>query len=224
MSAAPGVFVCWLWRGRGFWKRTASYDERHVAVLASMLKRHGGHDLICVHDGSFAPSVPSIVMPAYVAEMSDYMPKLWAWAPEFHTLVGQRFASIDLDVVITGDLGPVLASERPLRIWAGKGERFNTSLFALEPGFGHGVWQCLSPEAIGRAKAAASYWTGDQSLVAYILGEGHDTFGDETGVMQYRPRLHRDAKPAGMIAGFMCGPYEPFSEAEQSAWVREAYH
>ena len=45
-------FVCWLWRGRGFWKRTMQYGPGHVRVLASMLQRHGGHRHACITDDS----------------------------------------------------------------------------------------------------------------------------------------------------------------------------
>ena len=216
-------FVCWLWRGRGFWKKTARYNENHVSVLASMLRRHGGHDLTCVQDGSF--DIPgSIVMPEEVSSLPDYMPKLWSWSPEFHRIIGDRFVSIDLDVVITGDIGPVVDTGDPLIIWdRANREHYNSSLFALDPGFGHDVWSLMTPDRIVRAKAKADYWTGDQSWIGYVLGPGQRTFGEASGVMQYRPALHRRAKPVGMIAGFMCGPYEPASEAEQSEWVRAAW-
>lgn len=216
-------FVCWLWRGHGFWKRTARYDERHVAVLASMLRRHGGHDLTCVQDGSF--DIPgSIVMPESVSSLPDYLPKLWAWSPEFHELIGERFASIDLDVVITGDIASVVETKDPLIIWDhARLELYNSSLFALAPGFGNVVWTSMTLDRIADAKRAAEYWTGDQSWIAHVLGPGQKTFGEASGVMQYRPALHRQAMPAGMIAGFMCGPYEPASEAEYSEWVKAAW-
>lgn len=219
-------FVCWLWRGKGFWKKTAQYDAGHVAVLASMLRRHGGHDLICVtpDENDVPAGVGHIRMPDDVAALPDYLPKLWAWSPEFHGAIGGRFASIDLDVVITADPARPLRAGAPLVIWghAAK-ELYNTSLFALDPGFANVVWGALTWDRLERAKRQAAYWTGDQSWVAHVLGPGQRTFGEETGVMQYRPKLHREAKPAGMKAGFMCGPYCPRTEAEASPWVREAW-
>src|SRR5688572_21530353 len=112
-------FICWLWRGRGFWKRVATYGTQHVEVLAAMLDRHGGHRLTCVHDGSFdlPADVDNIVMPPEVAALADYQPKLWAWSPELHELIGERFASIDLDVVVLGDLAPVLQKQAPIELW-----------------------------------------------------------------------------------------------------------
>lgn len=216
-------FVCWLWRGEGFWKRVTRYEARHVHTLASMLRRHGGHELICVQDGGFdvQGGIPSIVMPADVASMPDYLPKLWGWSPEFHEKIGGRFASIDLDVVIMGDVAPVLTG--PFRIWdRADNEPYNTSLFVVEPGLHQEVWTGLSPERLEAAKAEAAYWTGDQSWVAHVLGPDQPTFGEDSGIMQYRPQ-HRKERPEGMRAGFMSGPYDPIKERERSKWVRKAW-
>lgn len=220
------LFVCWLWNGRGFWKPTAKYGPRHVEVLASMLRRHGGHYLVCVTDRpeDIATGICTVQMPAEVAALPDYLPKLWGWSPEFHALIGRRFASIDLDVVITGDLVPVLDTEAPLRIWnKASAEPYNTSLFSLDPEYRHDVWATLTPQRIEAAKASAVYWTGDQSWVAHVLGPHEETFGEETGVIQYRPAWHRNATPLGMKAGFMSGPYSPEIEAQNSTWVKEVW-
>lgn len=215
-------FVCWLWRGKGFWKTVARYDESHVRALASMLERHGGHELVCVQDGSFDLPI-SIIMPEEVRALPDYLPKLWAWSPEFHDIIGERFASIDLDVVVAGDLGPLLDVSLPFLIWdRANREPYNTSLFALEPGFHTRVWTSLSLERIAAAKRTAAYWTGDQSWVTHVLGPDEPTFGQADGVIQYRPSLHRDKRP-DMLAAFFCGPYCPKSESEHSQWVRQAW-
>lgn len=219
-------FVCWLWHGRDFWKKTVTYSPEHVAKLASMLRRHGGHNLICVSDREMdIPGVRVVQMPAQVASLPDYLPKLWAWSPEFHEIVGQRFASIDLDVVILGDLAPVLARHVPLLIWDQANlEPYNTSLFVLVPGFCQRVWKEYTPGRLAAARAMADYWTGDQSWVAHILGPLRATFGSETGVHIYRPFMHQGRPPEGAKAMFFCGPYDPAKEREQSKWVGEHWN
>ena len=221
------LFICWLWRGHGFWKPVARYHRLHVARLASMLARHGGHRLLCVHDAEsddLPDGVRGVYMPAPVRALPDYLPKLWAWSPAFHEMVGERFASIDLDVVITGDLGPLLTTGDRLRIWNhAQGELYNSSLFVLEPGAHHDVWMRMTTARMAAARARAGYWTGDQSWIAHVIGPGAATFGERDGVIQYRPKLHRAQMPAGMLAGFMCGPYEPFGEGRESEWVRLNY-
>lgn len=217
-------FVCFLWRGKGFDRPVAKYDERHVSTLARMLRHNGKHDLICVDDGSF-PEVPGVLyvrMPQSLLDMRSYLPKSWAFSPEFHEIVGERFASIDLDVVITGDLAPLLTS--PFRIWdAAKAEPYNTSLFVLEPGKHTKVWTSLTPDRLREARNGYPYWTGDQSWLAYVLGPGQPTFGEADGVIRYRPKRHRVAPVKGALAHFFCGPFCPRTESEFSPWVKQAW-
>lgn len=220
-------FVCWLWRGRGFWKSVATYGPEHVAVLASMLERHGGHRLTCVHDGSFEmpAGVDAIVMPESVAALPEYQPKLWAWSPQFQERIGERFTSIDLDVVILGDLASLLATKLPIRLWNGAiGEPYNTSLFTLEPSHGQDVWTTLDQERLRRARENASYWTGDQSWVAHVLGPSMPAFGEDSGVVRYVRKLHRGWMPKGILAAFFCGPFCPNTERDHSEWVRQNWH
>lgn len=222
-------FVCWLWRGRGFWKQTAKYDSRHVHVLASMLKRHGNHFLTCVHDGSFKANgndeIGTVHMPAEVARLPDYLPKLWVWSREFQEYIGERFACIDLDVVILGDLAPLLQTGEPVKFASGAHrEPYNTSLFVIEPLFGQEIWDKLDLVEIERAKRTAAYWTGDQSWVAHVLGPGYPIIEEDEGVRIYRPARNRDkAMPSPTLAAFMCGPYSPDIEARHSKWVRDAW-
>lgn len=216
-------FVCWLWRGRDFEQPVASYSIEHVAILANMLRRNGGHRLTCVHDGVSVPEgIGSIRMPAAVALLPDYLPKLWAFSPEFHRIMQyKRFASIDLDVVVLRDLAPVLDTDAPFHIWnSARGEPYNTSLFALQPGHCQPVWCSLTPADLARAKAAAVRWTGDQSWVAHVMGPEQSTFGEDTGVIRYRPSRHRNELPEGTRAAFLCGPMHPSTEREKSAWIR----
>jgi hypothetical protein len=216
-------FVTFLWRGRGFWTRTATYGPEHVKRLASMLARHGGHCLSCIHDGSFG-SMPGnwdmIRMPEHVAGLPDYLPKLWAWSPELHDWIGERFVSIDLDVVVLGDVAPLLAGPERVRLWdSAKGEPYNTSLFVVQPGAGQEVWSTYTPERLAAVRAAAPRWTGDQSWVAHVLGPGQPTFGERDGVIRYRRDMRRVAPPRGTRAAFFCGPMSPDTEARCSEWV-----
>jgi hypothetical protein len=161
-------------------------------------------------------------MPPEIATLPDYQPKIWAWSPELHEFVGERFTSIDLDVVILGDLAPILATEAPIRLWNDAvGEPYNTSLFTVEPGYGQEVWTDFSPAALKAASENATRWTGDQSWVAHVLGPSMPTFGEDRGVLRYRKSQHRQSVPQGTLAAFFCGPFCPASEREHSQWVMD---
>jgi len=216
-------FTCFLWRGRDFWQPVARYGVEHVDVLASMLHRHGGHTLTCVHDGiDLPPSIDGIRMPDAVAALPNYLPKLWAWSPELHEHFTTRMTFIDLDVVILGDLAPIVDTDDDVLLWdSAAGEPYNTSLFTVTPGHGHAVWTHMTPMAVEYAKSRATRWTGDQSWVAHMLGPDCPTFGEDTGVIRYRPKLHYDSPPSGTRAAFLCGPRCP--KTETSEWIRQSW-
>ena len=61
------MFLCWLFRGNDFDRnKVMTYRPEHVRTLAAMLRRHGGHDLVCVSDMS-VPGVRVVPMPDAVA-------------------------------------------------------------------------------------------------------------------------------------------------------------
>lgn len=216
-------FVCSLWHGRDFWRPVAKYGPHHVEVLASMLARHGGHSLTCVHDGSFdlPRHIDAVRMPEAVAAMPDYLPKLWLWSPELHETIGERFAAIDLDVVLLDDVAPLLTGPG-IRIWnEAVGEPYNTSLFALDPCDGRDVWDRYSPAAERSAREHATRWTGDQSWVAHILGRGLPTFGECDGIVRYRRGRHIGGPPPGTKAVFLCGPMCPETESRDATWISD---
>jgi hypothetical protein len=98
------LFVCFLWRGHGFWKDTASYGSRHVSVLASMLRRHGGHELVCVTDrpGEVPEGMRAIAMPDEVAALPNYLPKLRPGHRGGTEPVGQRGVALMADPIFPG--------------------------------------------------------------------------------------------------------------------------
>ena len=221
-------FVCWLFRGNGFNRsKVMSYTPEHVRVLQAMLERHGGHELICITDQGREVSnagVKVMDMPEEVSGLPIYYPKLWAFSETFGAAMGERFASIDLDVVLTGDPASVFP-DTDFAIWdQAKGELYNSSLFALEPGARKEVWDRFTPEAAERAKTNAMRWTGDQSWIGEVLGDGEETFSQDDGIIQYRPSLHRERPAGNGIAYFFCGPMRPDTESVASPWIRNHYH
>lgn len=164
-------------------------------------------------------------MPDAVASLPDYEPKLWLWSADLHGQIGERFAAIDLDVVLLADVAPLLDTQDPIVIWdEAVGEPFNTSLMAIEPGAGNEVWDDLTPERLRRARHSATRWTGDQSWVAHVLCNNRTvpkTFGERDGVLRYRAGIHRQGVPASTKAVFFCGPIDPSTEREHSNWVRQ---
>lgn len=221
------LFVCHKWRGHG-WKqhRVVRYHAAHVNTLASMLRRHGGHRLLCITDdpGGIDPLIEVVAMPENVAALPSYFPKLWAFSREFGQIVGERFTGIDLDTVITGNPGPLTERDGDFIIWnQAQGEPYNTSFFTLEPGARAEAWERFTLEGGLEVERKVGRPTGDQCWLGYVLGPGEKTYSQADGLIQYRPKRHRERPEPHGLAYFLCGPYDPAEEAKVSAWVADAY-
>lgn len=221
-------FVCWLFTGHDFDRsRVVRYGPKHVQHLNRMLKRVGPYDLVCVTDQpedvkAQCPGIEVIRMPDRVAAFPSYYPKLWAFSKEFGDKIGRRFCSIDLDTVIVTDPAPLLKRTEEFVVWdQAKLELYNTSFFLLDPNSRTQVWDGFTVQTAETARLGYRKWCGDQSWMAHILGEGEATFSEGDGLIQYRRTLHREKFPKGMIAAFLCGPYDPMTE--DSPWIREYY-
>ncbi|MEC9346068.1 MAG: hypothetical protein VYB54_07560 [Pseudomonadota bacterium] len=220
------TFVCWLFRGNDFDRRKVmTYTPAHVATLAAMLQRHGGHRLVCVSDMDVnVPGVRVIPMPRHVSALISYYPKLWAFSMQFAEQIGERFASIDLDVVVMGDLGPLLDEPGDFRIWdSARGQPYNSSFFVMDPGARWRVWEDFDQALAERVKSRYERWCGDQGWIAHVLGPDEAVFPESEGeLIRYRSREHQFGVPETAKAVFTCGPYRP-DTLRHLHWVEDHY-
>lgn len=222
------IFVAFCWRGHGFRTRhqVPRYGAHHVAALRSMLHRHGDHHLACVSETSRVGDAADwwIPMPSEVHNLPGFYPKLWAWSTAFAKIIDERFILVDLDCVILADPVAFLPTDAEVALWNyAYAEPYNTSLVVMELGARPQVWDEFSVDAAAEAERDAIRWTGDQSWVANVLGDGERTFGEPEGVWCYRPNRDREAPPPGARIMFACGPYDFAQERDVSPWVREAW-
>lgn len=236
------TFVCFWFKPEGFdsySNKPAKYTSQHVNILYNMLQRHGKHDLICVTDcdpSSLHWMIRVIPIPDEVRFLAKaYYPKLWAWSRNFGDMIGEPYAVIDLDVVITSDPGVYFKDFArhggELMIWdfAKGGDVYNTSFFILDPGARHQVWDHFI--TFGDTKARKHYtrkgfrYTGDQSVVSYVLGEEEFIWheGRESGIYKFQSRLHSDRMPEWHTMSFTCGPGTPLDALKHCKWINEAY-
>lgn len=217
-------FVCWLFRGNDFDRnKVIRYGAAHVNALSDMLWDNGRHELTCIADSpgwQISGRVRCIQMPREIYSLPKYYPKLWAFSKECGSLIGEKFASIDLDVIVLDDLGKLFDGS-DFRIWDdAKGEPYNSSFFILEPGSRSIVWDSFSIEGARLAESRASRWTGDQSWIAHVLGANERTYSSADGLLRFRPGIHRKAIPENTKAVFFCGPYDPLHE--DLGWRKKA--
>lgn len=238
MSGLPSVFVCWKWAPPKGYRST--FTAETVNVLGRMLARHfpHPHKLICVTDDSsgidmsievqkpwndFA-DVPS---PHGQKNPSCYR-RLRLFAPDAGAYFGPRFVSLDLDVVIVGDLTPLFDRPEDFVIWGdytNPRTPYNGSLMMLRAGACPQVWTDFDPKVSPQQAMKAGFWGSDQGWISYKVRDAA-TWKKADGVYSFRnhlrPQLGRLPEAARLVA--FHGEIDPWHpEAQGLAWVREAW-
>lgn len=233
--------VSWLWKPHeGF---RSGFSVENANILQRMIARHYPHPhrFSCITDQTegFNPDVRVIPLwDDHSKRASMYGPdrpscyrRLKAFSPEMRDIIGPRFVSVDLDVVITGDLSPVFNRTEDFIIWGPDGRRtpYNGSMWMMNAGARAQVWEKFeaNPErAVARARGAGFFGT-DQAWMCYSLGPLEKRWRAEDGVYSYRMHLKENGGtlPKDARVVFFEGNYDPWSKVIQNLcpWVVDHY-
>lgn len=200
--------LTWLWSQPG---GRATFSATHVNIWAAMIRRHCtlDIDIACVTDmpEGIDPSIRIIAPPGFHDGLqtsrwrggrpSCYR-RLAMFAPDAARIFGERFVSMDLDVVIGGNIDAILDRPEDFVICAPSqtGARwfYNGSMVMMTAGARPCVYETFTPE---KAEEASRRFVGsDQAWIAYALGQGEALFRPEHGVVRW------GAKEAGPMMFF----------------------
>lgn len=233
--------VCWLWRPLpGF---RSSFSATNVNVLRRMIERNYPHphrfSVITDQTEGFDPEVRVISLwddhgkrpSMYGPDRPSCYRRLKAFAPEMKDIIGPRFVSVDLDVVVTDDLSPVFNRKEDFIIWGPDGRKtpYNGSMWMMNAGARAQVWERFNanPErAVSRARGAGFFGT-DQAWMCYSLGPHEKRWKAQDGVYSYRMHLKENnnqlPKDARMV--FFEGNYDPWSPVikQRCPWIEQHY-
>lgn len=224
--------VCWKW-GKKF-------TRGHVDRLQSMVKRHlhQKHRVVCITDKP--TDLPAGVSPAPMPPTLpwDYkgLRRMWLYSAEAGRL-GDRLLQLDLDVVITDTIDPIVNRPEPFVIWKSDSNwkdkwAYNATVMLISPPAKDDLWQRYMRDPKGILKAAdQDGWGGkvnsDQALACYLLkDEQVPVWTQEDGIVAYRvfAGKHGDRgqvlPPGTRIVSFH-GPRDP-GQAElqaKSPWI-----
>src|SRR6185295_10398799 len=101
------------------------YSADHVNRLAYALKRqlHVPHQIVCITDNTDGLDFKSIycAIPLHHTIGKRNGRRLWIFSDEARELLGSTVLQIDLDMVLTGDITPLVesftANNRTFQIW-----------------------------------------------------------------------------------------------------------
>lgn len=223
--------VTWKWRPRPDYHTT--YTADHVNRLRSMVARNldQPHEFVCVTDDAggidsrvrIVPLGPEVGKALHPKRPNCYR-RLSAFAPNAAEWLGRRILSLDLDCVITRDLGPLVNRPEDFVIYAdpAKGTPYNGSLWLLTAGSRVKVWETFDPLKAPERTQQLGIIGSDQAWIAAALGSKEATFDRRDGVLTYVRDVRKGnggRLPDGARIVFFVGPHDP-SRAPES-WVKE---
>lgn len=239
--------VCWKWKPRGTYR--SHFGPETVNVLRRMVARnlHVPHRFSCITDDAAGidPEVRIIPLwdtygdllnPSSPANPSCYR-RLKIFSPEARELIGENIVSMDLDVVITGDITPLFVHDHDFVIWGGQSVQpgakgrvycwYNGSLMQLRAGTRTKVWEEFDPKVSPQKAHVANARGSDQGWISYCLGDKERVWGTADGVYSYRNHVYpaRCVLPQGARFVAFHGKHDPWMPEVQrlNPWVREHY-
>jgi hypothetical protein len=181
------TFVTFLWGDK--------YSGTDVAKLAAGLKRNVSQPYRFLVFTDQTRDVGGVerhqICDLLLTKYQGCFARLRLFHPEFQDALkfDDRIVSVDLDVVITGNLDPLFDRPEPFLILKGANSEnpcpYNGSLWMLRPGYRPDVWTEFT-----LSKAAAIDWYAfpdDQSWFAHMMpNEAGWTAGPESGVYAFK--------------------------------------
>lgn len=231
-------FVTWKWPSPKGYRST--FGPAQVNTLARMVARQytEPHRFICVTDEPEGIDPAVEVLPAWndfadlPSPSGGHNPscyrRLRMFARDIGQSFGPRFVSMDLDVVITGDLRPLVNRDEEFVIWGDTNPStfYNGSLILMSAGARPHVWERFDPVASPKAAKAAGHHGSDQGWISHCLGPKETKWGKADGVYSYRNDIERngDRLPSGARIVVCHGPRDPWgSHLQRLPWVKEHY-
>lgn len=232
--------VTWLWKPHPAYR--SQFAPEHTNILRRMVARNypHPHEMVCITDQTegFDPEIRLIPLwqdyrglgSPYGPGAPSCYPRLRAFSPEMADVIGPRFVSMDLDVIITGDLTSIWNREEDFLIWGGKNRRtpWNGSMWMMTAGAREKVWTEFQrdPERAKRKALGAGFYGSDQAWMNYILGPNENHWDEDDGVYSYRMHVKNNngLLPPDARIVFTEGHYMPSDpNLQKLPWVQEHY-
>lgn len=159
--------VCWSWGGLF----PPIYVHRLKAGLARHL--HLEHELVCITDNQAGlDGIWTVPMPTTYATTPRCRRRMQQFSRAFAADLGaHRLLGIDLDVVILGDLTPIVDRPEPIVGWkVGHAGVYSGSFLLFDAGALDGAWQAFAADPVGYPLRVQPFGVpSDQAMVNYWL-------------------------------------------------------
>lgn len=221
------------------WKWGTLFSHDYVNRLRAALDRHLdiAHELVCVTDNAHGIDrrVRIVDLPETYSATPRCRRRMQIFSRDFAAQIGHRILSIDLDVVIVGDITPLVDRPEPVVCWRVEyAQVYSGSFHLMDAGVLDGLWQLYKADPEGfprlvqkngvpsdqamlnwylRDKSVAE-WSDADGLVTYF-GDGYERF-EHFGVGPSNQQL-----PAGGRIVVLGSADKAVMDKGRYAWVRE---
>lgn len=223
------TIVGWLWH-----TEKPRYTAAHVRTWARMIHAYTTipHRFVLMTDrpdGDYGPLVEPFLLwddwktlknPYWSPEKQHCYVRLKAFSKEVEPIFGKRFVSIDLDLIVLGDLDPLFTRTEDFLILRRRHRvPYNGSMWMMKTGCRDFVWRDFKGES--SILAAKDYVGSDQAWLCHRLGPREKGWDTTDGVYGWTKLRHlgvfSEAPPKNARIVFFYGGQKPWNwnELEQ---------
>lgn len=224
------------------WKWGTKYGAGHVAKMRNMLQRHlhQPHRLVCITDKpkDLPEGVEPFPMPKTLQWDFKGMRRMWLYSAKAGQ-IGDRLFQLDLDVVLTDAIDPIVNRPEDFVIWKSDSNwkdkwAYNATVMLISPPAKDALWQRFMADPKGVFKEAdADGWgpkvNSDQAMACYLMKDDPPAVWTQAdGIFAYRVFAGKHGErgqvlPEGCRIVSFHGPRDPGLADLQakSPWIRE---
>lgn len=230
--------ITWKWKAAKEYR--TKFTAKHVNTLYAMIKRNLQipFKMICVTDDkkNIHPDIKIVDLwnepivegmdpkkPNCYRRLNMFRPK-----EEIIDLFGERFISMDLDVVITGDLTGLFSRTEEFIAWNMEGVPYQGGFIMMTAGARPQVWNEFDPVASKPFAKECGYIGSDQAWISACLGAGNEKIVTQfDGLFSYKGHKirHMQTLPKNAKIIFFHGEPDPWwpEIKHKHEWIREHY-
>lgn len=229
--------VCWKWqKANGF---LHDYTAEHVNILQRMVARWYPHPhrFVCITDDPRGVDCETFPLwddfKGLRNACGEHLPscyrRLKLFSDEISSYFGGRIVSLDLDVVITGDLSPLWDREESFIGWKVEGPRhpivYNGSMFLFQAGKHKDLWTEFKFDVTPVLTKQRGYFGSDQAWISMKF-DGKAPYGwtKDDGVYSYPREMRHRPLPRNARVVIFHGKRKPWNPSTNGdGWIREHY-